>query len=514
MTFPTPPSPPTSVWPASGLLAAFLLICICAICICAPTLVSPPSAVGQSTPPIGRDAALGLEFGKLDFNPPEVEKRQLASGTHVLFMEDHSLPLVTLYARFKGGFALLPKEYYAAATALPGLIRSGGTKSLPPDSVDHLVDFYALQTTFGGGGESTFSNLNTLKKHLAPVIELWGQILREPRFDSMEVEVWRGRQIESIRRRQDDPTGLAFAEFNRIMFGDHPIGWEMDEEDLTPERFSVAALEEVHGRIFCPEELIFGAVGDVVWDELKPLLEEMVEGWPACSQPLLEPRVPKMREEPGIFLIPRDLPQSTVVMAHPGGISQRSGEDYFNSRIGNSILGASGFTSRLVSRVRTEKGWAYSASSLWTAPTRNEGVVGAITQTKSESTVAAIQLILGTMQEMRDAPPTQVEVDRAIDQIVNGFVFNFQNPAQIVSRQMFYLSQGLREDWLEEYIRGIQRVSPRDVQRVFRAHVNPREMIILILGNPQAFDAPLETLGKVRIWDVNKGEVRAPGASS
>jgi zinc protease len=482
-----------------------LLSCLVFLLFCTPILVFPPSAVGQTTPPIGREAALSLEFRALDFKPPEVEQRKLASGISVLFMEDHSLPLVTLYARFKGGYSLLPREYYAAATALPGLMRSGGTRNLPPDSVDHLLDFYALQTSFGGGGESTFSNLNTLKRHLPSVIQLWGEILRNPRFDSLEVEVWRDRQIESIRRREDDPRGLAFAEFNRIMFGEHPTGWEMAEADLTPERFSAAALGEVHRRIFCPENLIFGVVGDVDWGGVESLLGQMVEGWPACSQPLQEAQVPEMRKEPGVFLIPRDLPQSTVVMAHPGGVSRSSGEDYYSSRIGNSILGASGFTSRLVSRLRTEKGWAYSASSLWTTPARNEGIVGAVTQTKSESTVAAIRLILSTMQEMVDEPPTRQEVDRATAQIVNGFVFNFQQPSQIVSRQMFYLSQGLREDWLEEFLRGIQRVSPQDVHQVFQDHVNPEEMIILILGNPEAFDAPPETLGKIQLWDVETG---------
>jgi zinc protease len=462
-------------------------------------------AEAQTVRSMGKEAVGSLEFGALDFEAPEVERRTLKGDIPVLFIQDHSLPLVTLYARFRGGFALLPRESYAAATALPGLIRSGGTRSMPPDSVDHLMDFYALQTSFGGGGQSSFSNLNTLTKHISPVLRLWGEILRNPRFDPVELEVWRGRQMESIRRRKDDPGGLAFAEFNRLMFGDHPIGWEMNQGDLAPERLSVRALEEVHGRIFCPENLILGVVGDVEWGELGPLLEEMVEGWPACGEPVQDPLEPVMREGPGVFLIPREVSQSTVVMAHPGGVSQNSGDDYFSSRIGNSILGSSGFTSRLVRKVRTEKGWAYSASSLWTTPAKYQGIVGAVTQTKSESTVAAIQLILDTMQEMKDEAPSKEEVDRAIAQIVNGFVFNFQYPSQIVARQMFYLARGLREDWLEEYVRGIQEVSPRDVHRVFQAHVRPEEMLILILGDPDAFDAPLETLGRVQIWEVDDG---------
>jgi len=276
----------------------------------------------------------------------------------------------------------------------------------------------------------------------------------------------------------------------------------MDQADLAPERLSSETLAEVHAQVFCPENLLLGVVGDVSWRELKPLLDEMTEDWPSCPGPLPEPLIPTMRREPGVFLIPKALTQSTVVMAHPGGISLGEGEDYFASRIGNSILGAGGFSSRLLSRVRTEKGWAYSASSLWTTPRTYEGIVGAVTQTKSESTVAAVQLILSTMEEIRTSPPAQEEVDRAIDQIVNGFVFNFQSPAQILSRKMFYLAQGLPGDWLEKYVRGIQEVSPEEVRDVFRKHLHPEEMTILILGDPEAFGLPLESLGKVRIWSV------------
>ena len=474
----------------SALLMGPLLLC---------TMIP---AEGQTHRPVGRDAALGLQFGQLRFDPPEVQRQTLESGVAVFLSEDHSLPLVTLYARFRGGYAVLPRNFYAAASALPGLLRTGGTTVLPPDSVDYLLDFYALQMTFGGGGQSTSSSVNTLTKHLAPAIELWSDILMNPGFDAREIGVWRDRQLESIRRRGDDPGLLAVSEFNRIMFGDHPIGWELGEEDLSPERMNAGGVFQAYSRIFCRENLILGVVGDVRMSEIAPLLEEMVSSLPPCTEPLLKPNPPQLREGRRVFLIPKDLTQSTVIIAGPGGISQGTDPDYFASRIGNSILGANGFSSRLLSQVRTEKGYAYSASSLWTTPSRSEGIVGAMTQTKSGSTVAATQLILDIMNEMRETPPREEEVDQIIDQTVNGFVFNFQDPSQVVSRQMFYLSQGLPEDWLEQFVRGIQEVDPEAVRDVFRRHVHPDQMIILIVGDPDDFDLPPSALGEVQIWEV------------
>jgi zinc protease len=430
-------------------------------------------------------------------------------------MEDHSLPLVTVYARFRGGYALLPRESYASAFALPALLRTGGTTHLTPDSVDFLLDFYALSTTFGGGGESTFSSVNMLSKHLGPAIELWGEILKNPRFDTDELEIWRSRQLESIRRRGDSPGLLAVSEFNQIMFGDHPIGWQMEESDLTPDRLNPDAVYRSYSSVLCPENLILGVVGDVRWNRIEPLLNEMLANWPACSRALLEPRIPELREGREVFLIPKDLNQSHIIVAGPGGVAQSPNPDYFASRIGNSILGAGGFSSRLLSRVRTDEGFAYSASSFWTTPARFEGIVGATTQTKSESTVEVTKLLLDTMEDLAAEAPEEDEVDRVISQIVNSFVFNFQDPSQIVSRQMFFLARDLPEDWLERFVEGIQRVEPDDIQRVFRQYVEPENMTILIIGNPDRFDLPLDALGETRIWEVGGGGISGgPGSST
>jgi zinc protease len=348
-----------------------------------------------------------------------------------------------------------------------------------------------------------FASMNVLTPVLDEALSLWSDILRGPRFDSVQIEVWRGRELESVVRRLDDPRRLAFSEFNRLMYGDHPTGWEMEAADLDPEDLRPELLRAIHREVFCLDNLVLGVTGDVGWDEARGRLEDFLEGWLPCPGPLPEPPQPRIRREPGVYLIPRDLSQSTVVMAHATEVRRGATEEYFASRIGNAILGNSGFSSRLLSRVRTEAGYAYSASSLWTTPRRAPGLVGAITQTRSETTVAAVRLILETIGEMTEAPPSPEEVALAVDQTVNGFVFNFENPSQVVSRQMLYLAQELPRDWLERYVDGIQAVGPEDVGDVFARHVRPEDMIILVVGQPEGFDEGLEVLGDVRIWEVS-----------
>jgi zinc protease len=464
-----------------------------------------PSAAQE---PSAREIAEGLPVAPIQWTPQAPEHHDV-SGVRVLLLEDHDLPLVSVYARFRGGYGLFGREWYAAATALPALMRYGGTEDLPPDSVDDRLDYYAIQTSFGTGGGSISATLNTLTARLDVSMALWEDLLTRPRFDPHQVDLWRDREIESARRRADDPSSLAITEFNRLLYGDHPIGWEMAESDLRPERLSPDRLREIHRRIVCRDNLILGVTGDVTWDAVQPLIEHLVERIQPCSSTVPEAPVPDIRRAPGVYLIERDLEQAVIVMAHATSVHLEDDPRYFAATIGNSILGGGGFSSRIMARVRTEEGYAYSASSLWTTPTRYDGLVGATTSTRPETAVPAIEVILKAMDEVRASPPTDAELRTAVDRVVNGWVFNFESAGQIVSRTMSYIAQDLPEDWLQKYVDGIQRVTPEDVQEVFADNLRPADMMILVIGNPDRIgrDA-LARLGPVTV--LASTELRDP----
>jgi zinc protease len=465
-------------------------------------LLGSPLALSAQSADI-REAMRALDFAPVVFEPP-VPARHEISGVNVLLLEDRALPLVTIYARFRGGYGLFDREWYAPAVGLPALLRYGGTTELSPDSVDTAIDYYAIQTSFGTGGGSVSASMNTLTEHLPTAMELWGGLLTRPGFDREQIELWRERELESVRRRLDDPGSLAFTEFNRLMYGDHPVGWEMRPVDLEPERLTPDRFREMHRRIICRENLILGVTGDASWDDVRPLLERLVGSVVPCGDSLPRAPVPEIRREPGVFLVERDLEQAVIVMAHPASVRLADDPTYYAATIGNSILGGGGFSSRLLARVRTEEGYAYSASSLWTMPRSHDGVVGAITRTRPENAVPAIELILATMDELTRAPPTQAELRTAVDGVVNGFVFNFEEPGQIVSRMMLYVAEELPEDWLERYLAGIQRVEPGDVRRVFEEHLRPDEMTILLVGDPDRLGrAALAALGPVTVLELD-----------
>jgi predicted Zn-dependent peptidase len=465
-------------------------------------IVATTASVAAQVPG-GRAALDALHFPPLDFSPPAPERHEVG-GVRVLLLEDHDLPLIDVFARFRGGYGLFGREWYAPAMGLPAMLRTGGTDELAPDSVDQLFEYYSIQASFGTGGGSVAIALNTLTEHLGVALDLWTDLIARPRFDADAIDLWRGRELESARRLADDPGSLAFSRFNELLYGNHPVGWQMSPADLEPDRVTPERFREMHRRIVCRENLILGVSGDVSWEEARPRLERLVAALAPCPEALPRAPAPDIRRTGGVFLIERPLEQAFIVMAHPASVRLADDSPYFAATIGNSILGGGGFSSRLVARLRTQSGFTYTASSLWTMPRRYDGVVGATTSTRPEAAIAAIRLMLEAMEEMRAVPPTAAELRTAVDGVVNGFAFNFESPAQVVARMMFYIAEEWPEDWLERYARGIQGVTPEQVREVFADQVHPDRMTILVVGDPERIGREsLAELGPVSVLRVD-----------
>ena len=472
-----------------------------------PGVAAPQPAAAQESV---RARIAALEFPEIRFSQPQ-PRTETVMGVPVYYLRDSELPLVTFTASFDGGVRNFPRDHLAAVTAMPNLLRTGGTAELPPDSVDERVEVMALAMSFGQGGGGASSWVNSLSDNAEEAVRLWASMLRSPRFDSTQVERWRGTELERTRRRHDDPGSLAFSRFNNIMYGDHPVGWEIAEADLEPADLTPDRLRYVHRAVFCPENMVLGVTGDMVWDRARTLVEEILDGWSPCTGTQLDDPVPAIRKGPGVFVIHREIEQSVVVMAHASRVRQDDAPDYFASRVANSILGASGLSSRLMNELRTREGLAYGASSIWTTSSRNDGIVGALTRTSPESTLEATRLILAAIESLRVSPPSQREVDLTVDEAVNGFVFNFRTPLQIITRGMAYRAMGLPGDWLDRYVHGIQQVTPRDVQEVFRREVDPARMVILLVGDTARFDGSPSELGPVTVLEDDP--VRRPAPS-
>jgi zinc protease len=466
-------------------------------------LATVPAGAQQAPAPDTRAQIQALQYAPLRFNPPTAKRVTLSNGVPVYLLEDHALPLLDVEIISKVGVGNLPDSLWGVGWQADNLLRTGGTTRLSPDSVDKVIEFYALSVFFSTGNETSNASLSGLSRYRDQLLDLSFDMLRNPRNDSSRVRITAAQQQESWRRRNDQPGSVLGRAWNQILMGDHPIGRTQvtpaEIAGFTPDRF-----RWVQQRIFCPDNFLVGVSGDFVEKDLLAKLESLFRGWGKCPAGLrpIPPLV--LAQGPKTVLIEKDVNQTNIRMGHAGGIRVGNTPEYFAAQVADFLLGGGGgFNSRLLQRVRSDSGFAYSVFSNWGSDTKREDVFFAGAQVRAEKSVAALGLMRTIVGSMAREPVTAQDVKLAQDNEVNSFVFRFQNAGQIVGQQLQYAADGLPANWFDLYLKGIQAVTPEQVRQVSEKYLHPDRMITVVVGKSSAFDKPLATYGPVTMMPVD-----------
>ncbi|MCJ7610775.1 MAG: insulinase family protein, partial [Candidatus Aminicenantes bacterium] len=346
-------------------------------------LVASSLAFGQKNPN-------DLKFPDLEFKPLKANVATVKSGITFYFKEDRESPTVSGVLFFKTGSLQDPKGKDGLAGLTMTLLKSGGTKSLTPDKLEERLDFLG-STIYGYSGDE-YSQVYfwTLKKNFNETWQILADMLFNPAFDQNRFETEKKKELESIRRRWDQPMMVGMYLYNELVYGkDFP-----DARRTTSAGINGITLEDVKGfyeKNIKDREIVLAIAGDFGASSATSLLGKTFRSWKA--KPADKPVVPKavLAAKPGVYLIDKpDLTQAVICMGHLG--INRLDPDNVEMEVMNFILGSGGFNSRIMREVRSNRGLAYSAFGLVQAG-RDLGTFFNFTQTKSQSVGEAIGLI-------------------------------------------------------------------------------------------------------------------------
>ena len=86
------------------------------------------------------------------------------------------------------------------------------------------------------------------------------------------------------------------------------------------------------------------------------------------------------------------------------------------------------------------------------------------------------------------------ELAFAKESVLNSFVFNFEDPSEILSRLMRYEYYDYPADFLFRYQQSVKATTTADVQRVAKQYLKPEQLVTLVVGNATAIQPPLTEL--------------------
>ena len=473
-----------------GLLT---LACLLAGCAAAGSAQHP---LPRSSP--GSALVQQMRFSPLQLTIPrvgrEVQRRVLPNGMTLYLASDRSLPVINAYAVFRAG------SLYEEEPSMPGvaqfvaaLLRAGGTAALSSEALNQELEMLGVSIESAVFSETLSVTLSALAKDSDRALQLFADMVQRPAFELRSLETYRGRVIEDLRRVADTPSRLASQEYARILYTEsYPLG-----RPLTPIQARAIQREDLvtyHQRLVRPDNLFMAVVGDFGVEELRAKVEAQFGDW-AVAGPLDLPSLPKVepRSQRGVYTLARDLAQSNVILGHFG--INRANPDRYAIQLMDIILGGGSFTSRIMERVRSEEGLAYSVASSFPTSTRDIGLFRVTVQTKNENVPRAVRAILEEMRRLQEHRVTPGELDGAKDSLVNSFVFRFSSRFSTVTQLLTLEVDGYPSDYYETLLDRYRAVTVEDIQRVAVRYLRPDAATVIAVGDVSKFEAALEAFG-------------------
>ncbi|MDZ8184702.1 MAG: pitrilysin family protein [Nostoc sp. ChiSLP02] len=422
---------------------------------------------------------------------PKYERFVLQNGLVVYLMQDRELPLVKGTALIRTGNRLEPLEKVGLAGFTGAVMRTGGTTKHSPDELNEMLEQRAASVETSISETVGTASFDALSEDLETVFGLFAEVLRSPVFAQEKLDLSKTQARGAIARRNDDPNGIANREFRKLLYGkENPYG--RTTEYATVDLVSREDLLNFYQQYFHPNNMILGIVGDFDPKKMRSLIQAKFGDWKPNPK-IAKPQLPEVEaaNTGGVFFVNQpQLTQSSVLIGHLGG--QFNSPDYPALNVLNEVL--NGFGGRLFNEVRSRQGLAYSVYGIWSPRYDYPGMFIAGGQTRSDATVQFVKALQAEIKRIQAQKVTPKELTFAKESTLNSFVFNFQDPAQTLSRLMQYEYYGYPADFLFRYQKAVAATTAADVQRVAQKYLKPENIVTLVVGNQTAIQPPLTQL--------------------
>jgi len=421
---------------------------------------------------------------------PTWTKATLANGADLIVSEKHDLPLVSFSITYLGGANQFEPADRTGLASITASMMSEGTKTRDGEALSNALQLLGTSVSTSVSGESGSMNFVSTSGKFGQTLDILADMLLNPTFPADALERLRAQRLVALTQAKAQPGAIAGRVFPRTLYGStHPYGRVATEESIKAvTRDDIVTL---HATYFQPGHALITVVGDVTASTVKPVIEKALAAWPkAGTRPTFSyPALPE-RQKTTIFLVDRPgAAQSTVAIGHPG--PPRSTPDYYAMQVMNTMLGGM-FQSRLNANIREEKGYSYGVSSSFAfgkgpGAFRTGGdIVGGKTDAALVEFMKELRGILGAR------PVTDEELQTAKDSLVQRLPGTFASVGAINGAITTLWSQGLPDDYYQQYGKAIAAVTKDDVLRVAKKYIDIDRLAIVIVGDRASIEAVLK----------------------
>ncbi|MBP1165568.1 putative Zn-dependent peptidase [Chryseobacterium sp. PvR013] len=425
---------------------------------------------------------------------------QLSNGLTVMVVENNKLPRVSASLSMDR-----PPYHEGAVTGVSEIMAEqfeNGTTNISKDDFNKKVDYLGANLNFSSGGASA----NSLSKYFPEILNLMADAIINPKFSAEEIQNSKERAVEGLKSEEKNASSIAQKVSKALMYGKNTSRGEFETVESI-NKIQLADVQNIYKKYYAPDNAYLVIVGDVKFDQVKPLIEKAFSGWKKANTPIaqLEPASNVAKTEINVVDVPSAV-QSVVSLNNLNTLKMKDA-NYFPATIANYILGGGG-EARLFMNLREKNGFTYGAYSNMVA-SKYSPEFSASASVRNEVTDKAVKEFMNELNAISTVKPEELANAKA--KLKGSFIMSLEQPATIARFALNQKVQDLPADFYTNYLKSIDKVTAADVSNAVKATILPNQSRIFIAGKASDISEGLEKLGyPVKYFDKEANPAAKP----
>ncbi len=401
------------------------------------------------------------------------------NGAHVYLVKRSEIPAVNIDIFFRAGSSLDGKKY--GLSNITNAMLNQGTKSYDADEVADKFADVGAQFRMHSGRDSGCIGLKCLseKKYFNLAFKLFLEILHSVNFPEHAFQRRKKQMLSVLKMHEQAPACIAKNAFYDVLYGEHPYAHPVEGTKKSVMSLTRDDAAHFYKNYYVISNATIIIVGDISRQDAEKKVDEIAEHLAQGKEaPVIERAVSPKNYGESHIQFPSE--QSNVWMGQLG--MNFHDPDYYAMRIGNDILGGSSITSRLFTQIRVEHGLVYGISSAFQFSDAT-GPFLIHFATQNSTVKKALRLTQSILHNYVKKGPTKKEFLLAKQKINNEFPLSIatnQDITQYLIQIGFYK---LPIDYIDTYQANIAAVSLDEVKAAIKKHIQPDNMIKIIVGS-------------------------------
>ena len=337
-----------------------------------------------------------------------------------------------------------------------------GTKDRTYEELNDELEFLGGEYNAYTDYTSTVYTISCLEEELINAIEIIGDMIINPDFNSEELEKERGVILAEMRASKDDIEDLSFKRTNEVAFKNNPLRFDVAGLEKNVKAYKKNDLLDFYNKYYLPNNSLVTIVSSLEHEEAFNEIKKVFSPWKAGEKKEVvisgENNIPK-----SVTTIKNNIEQNTIVYLYT--FYDLSKDLELPLRILNHRLGESS-NSLLFRAVRVKRGLAYD---IYTSidMTNNVKTLYIYTSVGEEDLESAKEAIDETIESVKNGDLEIGERDLELMKKVHktAVISTLEDPSELCN---YMLHQGLDGEDFYEFLEDMKRLNSLDINKIHK----------------------------------------------